>query len=357
MSRPLRAPRLPAAGSYAGFSLVEIMVALALSLILLAGVLAIFASSRATYETTDRLSRIQENGRFALDSIVRDLRSAGYLGCSRGAVFNNKLNVPTHVFRNFAFAVQGFDAQGTTWAPEIDAAISAPDTTSESDVLVIRRPREDFEPVRVLEYSFMKAETDDVSVADVSPPLIEKGDVVQISDCNARSIFQVTDNTGGILKHAEVAATDDDEDSGDQPGNSSGSLGYAFTDTAELVPVHSVVYYLRAGSSGTSLWRRLSDAGVAEELVEGVENMQVAYGVAVDDKIEYRKADAVTDWSDVRTVRIALLVRSPSEYGTDTDQGDYQLLEEAVGKNVSNPGDRRLRQVFTTTINIRNVAS
>lgn len=362
MTRPLRLPRLPAVGLSAGFSLVELMVALALSLILLAGVLAIFASSRTTYETTDRLSRIQENGRFALDSIVRDLRSAGYLGCSRNAAFTNRLNEPTHVFRNFAFAVQGFDAQGTDWAPALDAvAITEPDETSESDVLVIRRPRGDFEPVRVLEYSFMKLETDDISIENVVPALIKEGDVVQISDCNARSIFQVTANNGGTIKHVEIAAAEDeDEETGDQPGNSSGNLGYAFTDAAELVPVHSIVYYLRDGTTpgaGTSLWRRLSNSGVAEELVEGVENMQVAYGVAVGDTIEYRKADAVGDWANVRTVRIALLVKSLSEYGTDTDQADYQLLDTPVGKKVSDPGDRRLRQVFTTTVNIRNIAS
>lgn len=360
MTRSLRTPRLPAAGQSAGFSLVELMVALALSLILLAGVLAIFASSRTTYETTDRLSRIQESGRFALDSIVRDLRSAGYLGCSRSAVFTNTLNEPTHVFRNFAFAVQGFDAQGTIWAPALDAAITNPDTASESDVLVIRRPRGDFEPVRVLEYSFMKLETDDISIENAVPALIKQGDVVQISDCNARGVFQVTANNGGTIKHAEVAAVAEDEETGDQPGNSSGNLGYAFTDAAELVPVHSIVYYLRDGSTpgaGTSLWRRLSNANVAEELVEGVENMQVAYGVAVGDTIEYRKADAVGDWADVRTVRIALLVKSLSEYGTDTDQADYQLLDDEVGKKVSDPGDRRLRQIFTTTVNIRNIAS
>src|SRR5690606_32670244 len=46
-----------------GFSVVELMVAMAISLLLLAGVVAIFSSSRSSYETTTRLSRIQENGR------------------------------------------------------------------------------------------------------------------------------------------------------------------------------------------------------------------------------------------------------------------------------------------------------
>lgn len=360
MTLSLRTPRSPAAKLHAGFSLVELMVALALSLILLAGVLAIFASSRTTYETTDRLSRIQENGRFALDSIVRDLRSAGYMGCSSEVALTNTLNDPTNVLRNYAVPVQGFDLQGTTWAPALDAA-AVPSAEPEGDVLVIRRPRGEFEPVRAVEFSLMKAETDDILVA-ANPVLIKANDVVQVSDCNARTVFQVTQNDAGAIKHEIVAAAVDG--SGVlQPGNLQKSLGYAYTDAAELVPVQSVVYFLRLHDpdkpeDGTSLWRRVSDSAIAEELVEGVENMQIAYGVAVGDKIEYRTADDVAgNWNLVRTVRIALLVRSLSEYGTDTDQGDYPLLGEDLGEVVENPGDRRLRQVFTTTVNLRNNVS
>lgn len=357
MTRRVRNSRSLTAQSYAGFSLVELMVAMALSLILLAGVLAIFASSRTTYETTDQLSRLQENGRFALDSIVRDLRTAGYLGCSRRAAFTNTLNNPTTILRNFAVAVQGYDAQGGAWVPALDTATVATNAATGSDALVVRRPRGEFEPVRVVEGEFMSTTTADIVIEDVDPPLIEAGDVVQISDCNARAVFQVTQNDAGAIKHAIAAA------SGDLPGNATADIGYAFTDTAELVPVQSVLYYLRLHDQskpeeGTSLWRRVSGSGVAEELVEGVENMQVAFGVANDTMIEYKKAEDVAgNWADVRTVRIALLVRSLSEYGTDTDQGDYDLLSSFGGTTVSDPGDRRMRQVFTTTVNIRNIAT
>jgi hypothetical protein len=46
------------------------MVAMAISLLLLSGVISIFVSSKSSYETNERLSRIQENGRFALNSIM-----------------------------------------------------------------------------------------------------------------------------------------------------------------------------------------------------------------------------------------------------------------------------------------------
>ena len=306
-----RAVSAASPGASSGFSLVELMVAMALSLILLAGVLAIFASSRTTYETTDRLSRIQESGRFALDSLVRDLRSAGYIGCSRRAPFTNALNNPNSVMWNFAFPVQGFDAQGTGWLPTAPAALDtsatgpAPSAATGSDVLVVRGPRGEFEPVRAT--NIMGDTTSNVTVANVAPALLEAGDVVQISDCNARAVFQITAYNAGDVTHAAAAGA---------PGNSTDDIGYAFTDLAELVPMQSVVYFLRAGSTpggGTSLWRRVSDGGPPEELVEGVESMQIQYGEEVAaNSIVYRDADAVADWSDVRTVRIALLVRSMS---------------------------------------------
>lgn len=334
-----------------GFSLVELMVAMALSLVLLAGVLAIFSSSRTTYETTDRLSRIQESGRFALDTIVRDLRSAGYLGCSRRATFTNALNTPTGVLMNYQFPIQGFNASGASWLPAIDTT-AIPNAAADSDILVARVPRGQIEPVRVVAGTFMSSPTDTLRIADVTPALIKAGDVVEVSDCTARAVFQVTKNTAGVLEHAALAAA------ADLPGNADGSIGWAFTDAAELVPMQSVVYYLRASSdaaSGTSLWRRVSGAGGAEELVEGVENMQVTFGVANGALIDYRTADNVgaTNWGAVRTVRIALLIRSLSEYGTNVPQQGYDLL----GKNIAAKTDRHLRQVFTTTVNVRNLRS
>lgn len=61
-----------------GFSLVELMVTLVLSLFLIGGVVAIFSAARVTAIETENLSRAQENIRFASDFLVRDLRNAGF---------------------------------------------------------------------------------------------------------------------------------------------------------------------------------------------------------------------------------------------------------------------------------------
>ena len=74
-----------------GLSLVELLVALTLSLLLMVGVLQTFLASKQTYSANTGLSRVQENGRFAMEFLASDIRNAGYKGeCI--AELNNLLN-------------------------------------------------------------------------------------------------------------------------------------------------------------------------------------------------------------------------------------------------------------------------
>jgi len=68
-----------------GFSLVELMIALLISLFLLAGMSQIFLGSRKSFTIQDSLGRLQENGRYVIETLSRDIRRAGYLGDLAGA--------------------------------------------------------------------------------------------------------------------------------------------------------------------------------------------------------------------------------------------------------------------------------
>ena len=61
-----------------GFSLVELLVAMAIGLLLTAGVMQIFSSSKQTYRVQDNLSRLQESGRFAIIQVGNILRMTGF---------------------------------------------------------------------------------------------------------------------------------------------------------------------------------------------------------------------------------------------------------------------------------------
>jgi type IV pilus assembly protein PilW len=70
-----------------GLTLIEIMIALLIGAFLLGGVLQIFLGSKQTYRMQDNLAKLQENGRFAMEFLAKDIRMAGYWGCLKsGAV-------------------------------------------------------------------------------------------------------------------------------------------------------------------------------------------------------------------------------------------------------------------------------
>jgi type IV pilus assembly protein PilW len=345
-------------GAARGFSLVELMVAMTISLMLLAGVVAIFSSSRTSYESTDQRSRLQETGRFALDTISRHIRAAGFVGCARQPTYlSTSLNNATYLQWNFLEGpVRGFQATGATWAPTIapadpavepDPDISTP--TPGSDVLVLRVPARDAIPVRLL--ADMGVADGTLSV-DTSLTDIRQNDVVLAYSCEAQSVFQVTNyNSGtGVISHASIAAT------ATSPGNAEDTINYAYRrDVTEVVPVQTVVYYVDDSTGApntTSLFRRVA-MNPSEELLEGVEQMQLQFGVDTNGDLivdDYRTADLVTDWRTVISVSVALLVRSIDEFGLDRDPRTYQLFE------VTAPAvnDRRQRDVFMTTASIRN---
>lgn len=61
-----------------GFTLVELMIAMALGAIVAAAVLTSFLSQNRSYLAQDDMVEMQQNGRSALDMLTRDLRSAGF---------------------------------------------------------------------------------------------------------------------------------------------------------------------------------------------------------------------------------------------------------------------------------------
>ncbi len=67
--------------SQQGMTLIEILVAMTLGAFLLTGVMQIFLNSKQTYRMQDNLSRMQENGRFAMEFIAREIRTADYKAC------------------------------------------------------------------------------------------------------------------------------------------------------------------------------------------------------------------------------------------------------------------------------------
>ncbi|MET0984903.1 MAG: PilW family protein [Steroidobacteraceae bacterium] len=196
----------------------------------------------------------------------------------------------------------------------------------------------------------MASGTADFTVPNTTSSGLDAGDIALAYSCEAQAYFQVRSFAGGTITHAVGG------NSSTAPGNATADVNYAFRTNAEVIPVQTVIYYIRASSTGpagsTSLWRRIG-SNTPEELVEGVEQMQLRFGVDTNgDEIvdTYSTATAGTDWNAVHSVEVGLLVRSIDQYGGDRDQETYQLLDVPVPA----ANDSRMREVFMATASLRN---
>ncbi|KAF0193007.1 MAG: type IV pilus assembly protein PilW [Gammaproteobacteria bacterium] len=307
-----------------GATIIEVMVAVTISLILLTGVLQIFISNKQTYRINDAMSRLQENARFATYFLTTDLRMAGFYGCgSKATSFVNTLNTTTGVF-NFGTPLEALDGAGLNGSDEITVRGSAGSSVAITEA--------------------MPNTSADLKTQPAAVPPFADNDIVLISDCTASAAFQITGYTtsNGNTVHNTGGSS--------VPGNLTKDLGKQFGTDAEIMKVTTKRYYIAAGASGApALWRQ-DAGGTPVELVEGVENMQILYGERIAGSTKYVAAGAVTDMANVTSLRIALLLRTMDEAGSTLDTSTYSLASTTYNPT----DDRRLRRVVETTITLRN---
>jgi len=99
-----------------GFTLVELLVALALGVLLLGIVITIFLGSKATSRASTGVARSQETTRFATHFIKQDLRMSGFIACAEGvskrSVVDDQAASGTYP-RSLETGVFGWDFDGT----------------------------------------------------------------------------------------------------------------------------------------------------------------------------------------------------------------------------------------------------
>jgi type IV pilus assembly protein PilW len=328
-----------------GFSLVEVMVAIAIGLAMTGIIVNIYSRSSKTAGVTQTLSEIQEQAEVALDTLERDIRMAGYLGCNsnlvRGIAPITTLNNPADYLNNFQQFIVGYDGTGASFSPAAPSEVTGgtPNASAANDAFTVRIP--------VGEPQALSA-----TMAGVLAPIplfsvagFSAGTRAVVSDCTQASIFAVSGLAGTTLQHAGGL-------------NSTADLQRRFGSDAVVVPFQTVSYYLAPGTSGgglTSLWRRVNLAANSEEVAEGIEQFHVQYGVDTDAAIGGRAAnlfltaDNVADWSQVVSVRISLLMRSKS---SNAAQGAQSYAFNGVPAITA--GDQRLRRPFNVTVHLRN---
>src|SRR5215831_7503577 len=192
-----------------GFSLIELMIALALGIVMVTGIVQLFVANDRTYGVLNGQSRLQESGRYAFEFIKEQVRSSGFYGCApapANTVKDLRGTWPLLYEFDVTVPVLGYNGNANgTWTPSVtalprtEAGLSTNtyvpgtgvDTTQfqrGTDVLVVRGVRT---PATSL-LQVLQPLGDPVVEAPGGNPGFATGDIVVLADCQQGAVFRVT---------------------------------------------------------------------------------------------------------------------------------------------------------------------
>lgn len=306
--------------------MIELMVALAIGVVIIIGAVSVYVQSRNTFRVTESVARLQETARYALEVLGPDIRMAGYWGLHNRADYITNAATP---LQSVPSGLTNLNSCGTNWAINASQIVqgvnegqpypfpvatcapygsagSAAAWRNGTDILVIRRASS--------EPTALAANTLQIQSSRLLSTIIEDGTLPP---------------------------------------------GFAPPATTETYDLITHAYYVSNNSTGRpgmpSLRRKRLVAGPAiqdEEIVSGIEDFQVRFGIDTDGDQEAESFvnPNATAGNPVVAVRIWLVVRALEE-----EQGFIDDVSRSYGgKSVVAPNDKVRRILVERTIQLRN---
>jgi prepilin-type N-terminal cleavage/methylation domain-containing protein len=278
-----------------GLSLIELMIALVISLVLVGGVSTVYISSKRNYQARDQLSLMDESARVALNALTKHLEHAGYATPAK---------LPLDAGGGYFYVNGDPDPKEGSCGTLKSAALAAIKASPTQDAL--------------------NAYGDAISIRFI-------GDKTLFSDVLAGDLdskcFAGTPNIESSLIYNAFHVAND--------GVTKDSLGV-------LTPI---LYGVGSNSNQSK-----------KPIVNGIENIQFLYGVdadangAVDQYMNATAVKAAGAWQQVVSIKVGLLVRSLEPIAPSNESRTYDVLGVSF-----TPNDRYQRAVYTAVIQLRNV--
>jgi type IV pilus assembly protein PilW len=338
-----------------GFTLVELMVAVTISLLLLVGLSQLFVSNNQAQSEIEKANRQVENGRYAMQLLGGDVRNAGYYAEFDPGVLTPPATLPDPCAETVAAvkAALPLHVQGY-------AAASAPgclaDVRADTDILVVRH-------------------TSTCAIGEAGcEPASAGGPFFQASLCNNLDEL----GSGNIARYYDVAT---------DPAalllhrrNCTAAAGSGTLAAVRRLQTH--IYFIannNLAGDGVPTLKRAEVSSDGETfganivpLAEGIENLQAEYGVDTnaDGVPDIYSADpsgadgcvaadcAVVNWNRVVAVKLHVLARTTAPSAGHTDTKSYELGKHADGTahTIAAANDRLKRHVFSALVALPNPA-
>jgi len=328
----LRLSKTGPRGSARGFSLVELMVTIGIGMLIVASMAILLSNNSRSRTEIEKTSLKSESGRYAIEALAGEIQNAGYYAefdprglPAPGAKPDACATDAASVAAAMPLHVQGYN----------DVAASAlaclTDLKAGTDVLVIRRA---------------------------------SGCVAGVGDCAAVGTGNLALQTSSCGAAGELGSATVTDHYKLSANTSTFTLTkYDCATVAEVRRFHVRIYYVsnndRAGDGVPTLKRaELSNgAFVPLSLVQGVENLQIEYGldllpatladgapdVYTPDPDLYNACAAavcVQQWASVVTAKIHVLMRNREITAGHADSKTYVLGRNADGTNGASGTDK-----------------
>lgn len=340
-------PGMNKVGDIAGFTLIELMVAMLLGLVVIGGVISVFLANQRVYRTNAALGEVQDSTRMSFEMLAQSIREAGLTGCSNNGQVANVLadspnNGGSHWWADWNNALQGFGS-GTAANPALAVGTAPAQQVAGTDSLMLLNAADGG-----LSVSSIDTAGHTLTLNGSSSDFAAKK-IMIVCDPSQATIFRASSYTSGTSPVVGYAMT-----SGGGTINCSTGLGYPTVCTAAgtaytyganamIAPVAAGVWYIGHNSAGsTSLYLDSVDTttGTAtpQEMVRGVTTMNITYHMA--SQPSFMVASDVTDWSSVDAVQVNLTMQS-----SDTQAGTNGSAGAAPAP---------LQRSYTVTSTVRN---
>lgn len=372
-------------GYQAGYSMLELLVAMTMGILILASAVTMQVSNRTDFRNTASELQMKTNAKLAAEFIGNSLRGVGSMGCRTVAAYEGgkraqernatsytvSLNNTALPWANFnaGHEILGYQAVGGSWVPAPAATLGLTGMLPGSDALTLRGTIGESYILQVRQPGDTAYFLDIPADTDVR---IAQNNFAVASTCKDAEIFRVTSSDAlidtGVIGRAAGGAADE---------NASGvwdlgAGGISRELQGELMRVATVTYYVADNDRGVPTLFRGVDGGTPSPLVEGVERMKLDYGIE-DDEVarnvasRYLTASQIQStcntpmtvpvsenclWPSVVSVRVSLIMRSDEEiYGKPIDQS-YTL--PGADPLLYEPTDRFSRATYSSTFVVRN---
>jgi type IV pilus assembly protein PilW len=246
----------------AGFSLVELMIAMVLGLLVMGAAFAVFMSNQNTYRANEGLNRIQEATRTAFELMSRDIRAAGASACSNLAIMETTGGNSVSLDRTPVFG-DGSEMTAVSGSELAFAAEGVPSNQSINKVTIA------------------------AGELDAASDVFNVGDSLVL--CDAHKTFVTT---ATAISGREVTFTP--------------AARFHYPVTVMLGRYRSARWFVASNDRGGSSLYVSRAAGAREEVVEGVTS--IAFSYLQSDGTAYTAAPA--DWASVAAVRTVLTLQA-----------------------------------------------